>query len=115
MELNPKSKIQNMNDWFGLLFFILLIGGVLIGLKVLSRPQKRTEEEFERRAAEGAGTLGAGMMALDKLLNPEAAKAAEVKMQLKEGRYNKKKREGKAGGDAEAERHGEAENLESEI
>ena len=38
------------------------------------------------------------MMAMDKLLNPEAAKAVEVQMDLKGGRYNKKKREGKAGG-----------------
>lgn len=87
-----------MSDWLGLLFFILLFVGVFVGLKILSRPQRRTEEEFERKAAEGAGTLNAGMMALEKLLNPEAAKAAEVKMDLKGGRYNKKKREGKGNG-----------------
>ena len=98
-----------MNDWLGLLFFLLLIAGVIVGLKLLSRPQKRTEEEFERRAAEGAGTLNAGMMALDKMLNPEAAKGAEVQMDLKGGRYNKKKREGKAGGEMENE------NLKVEI
>ena len=42
-----------MSDWIGLLFFVLLVAGVVVGLKLLSRPQKRTEEEFERRAAEG--------------------------------------------------------------
>jgi hypothetical protein len=92
------GEILKMNDLFGLLFFVLLIAGIFAGLKILSRPQKRTEEEFERKAAEGAGTLGAGMFALQKLLNPEAAKAAEVQMDLKGGRYNKKKREGKGNG-----------------
>ena len=36
------------------------------------------------------------MNALQELMNPEAAKAKEVEVQLKEGRYGKKKREGKA-------------------
>ena len=43
--------------------------------------------------------LGASMNALQELLNPEAAKSKEVQMQLKEGRYGKKKREGKANDD----------------
>lgn len=38
------------------------------------------------------------MNALQELMNPAAAKAKEVEMQMKEGRYLKKKREGKAGG-----------------
>lgn len=87
-----------MNDWIGLLFFILLIVGLFVGLKMLAKPQKRTEQDFERNAAEGAGALGAGFDALNKVLNPEAAKAQEVVMDLKECRYNKKKREGKSGG-----------------
>jgi len=92
-----------MTDWLGLLFFILLIGGIFLGLKLLSKPQKRTEEEFERNAAESASMLGASMNALQELMNPEAAKAKEVQTQLKEGRYNKKKREGKANGDADVD------------
>lgn len=87
-----------MSDWIGLAFFILLIVGVFIGLKILSKPQKRTEEEFERGAAESPSLLGGSMNALQELMNPEAAKAKEVQTQLKEGRYNKKQREGKAGG-----------------
>lgn len=90
-----------MSDWFGLLFFILLIVGAFVGLKMLAKPQTRTEEEFEKNAANSASMLGASMNALQELLNPEAAKAKEVQTQLKEGRYNKKKREGKANGEAE--------------
>ncbi len=84
-----------MADWLGLLFFVLLIVGIVVGSKVLSKPQKRTEAEFERNAAEGSA-LGAGVNALQEILDPAEARAKEVKIQLKEGRYNKKKCEGKA-------------------
>lgn len=91
-----------MTDWFGLLFFVLLIVGVFVGLKILSKPVKRTEAEFERNAAEGSA-LGAGVNALQEILDPAEARAKEVKVQLKEGRYNKKKREGKANAPEETE------------
>jgi hypothetical protein len=90
-----------MSDWIGLAFFLILIIGVLIGLKVLAKPRPRTAEEFERNAAEGTTAIGASMNALQELMNPEAAKAKEVITQMKEGRYQKKKREGKANDDAE--------------
>ena len=88
-----------MNDWIGLLFLVLMIVGAFVGLKILSKPKTRTEQEFEKNAAESASMLGASMNALQELMNPEAAKAKEVQTQLKEGRYNKKKREGKANGE----------------
>ena len=85
-----------MENWIGLAFFLLLILGVVVGLKVLARPRTRTAEEFERNAAEGTTSLGASMNALHELMNPEAAKAKETITQMKEGRYQKKKRVGKA-------------------
>ena len=85
-----------MQDWIGLAFFVLLIAGIFIGLKILSKPVTRTE-------AESVSMLGASMNALQELMNPEAAKAKEVQTQLKEGRYDKKKREGKAGGEESEE------------
>lgn len=91
-----------MSDWIGLGFFVLLIVGVIVGLRALSKPSTRTPEEFERNAAEGTTALGASFNALQELMNPEAAKAKEVITQMKEGRYQKKKREGKAGGSDEA-------------
>ena len=87
-----------MNDWLGLGFIVLLIIAGVVGLKLLSKPQTRTSEEFERNAAEGTTMLGAGMNALQELLDPQAAKSKEVVTQMKEGRYQKKKREGKASG-----------------
>jgi hypothetical protein len=96
-----------MTDWVGLIFFVLLIVGIFVGLKILSRPVKRTEAEFERNAAESTSMLGAGMSALQEAIDPAAARAKEVQMQLKEGRYGKKKREGKAGRDAESGQTGD--------
>lgn len=87
-----------MADWIGLLFFVLLIVGIITGLKILSKPQKRTEAEFERNAAEGS-SLGAAVNALQEAFDPAAARANEVQTQLKEGRYSKKKGEGKANGE----------------
>ena len=90
-----------MQDWIGLIFLSALVVGVIIGLRALSKPRPRTTEEFERGAAEGTTAIGASMNALHELMNPEAAKAKETITQIKEGRYQKKKREGKAGGEAE--------------
>ena len=87
-----------MSDWIGLIFFALLIAGVIVGLKLLAKPQTRTSEEFERNAAENTTMMGASMNALQELMNPEAAKSKEVITQMKEGRYQKKKLEGKADG-----------------
>ena len=87
-----------MSDWIGLAFIVLLVVGAIIGLRALAKPRTRTSEEFERSAAEGTTMLGASMSALQEVMNPEAAKAKEVQMQMKEGRYQKKKREGKASG-----------------
>jgi hypothetical protein len=87
-----------MNDWIGLLFFVLLAVGIFVGLKILSKKKPRTEAEFERGAAKSATLLGIGMNALQGILDPTEARAKEVQTQLKEGRYGKKKREGKASG-----------------
>lgn len=88
-----------MSDVLGLLFCVFLIVGAFVGLKILAKPQTRTEQEFERNVAESTSMLGAGVNALQEAIDPAAAKAKEVQTQLKEGRYSKKKREGKANGE----------------
>ncbi len=90
-----------MSDWIGLGFLLLLVIGAILGLRALAKPRPRTAEEFERNAAEGTTALGASMNALQELMNPEAAKSKEVIEQMKDGRYQKKKREGKAGATSE--------------
>lgn len=100
-----------MGDWLGVLFFVLLIIGVIAGLKALSKPQTRTSEEFERNATENTTMMGASMNALNEIMNPAAAKAKETITQMKDGRYQKKKREARAGDDAETDgRGGDAED-----
>ena len=77
------TSLTNMKDWLGLAFILLLVAG---GLYLLTRPQKSlTAEEFERRAAEGPGMLGAGIMGLQKILDPAAEKAAVVLEDFRQG------------------------------
>jgi len=94
-----------MGDWIGLGFFALLVITAIIGLKAISKPSTRTSEEFERNTAEGTTMLGATMNALQEIMNPAEAKAKETITQMKDGRFLKKKREGKANdsGDDEVE------------
>ena len=87
-----------MSDILGLLFFVLLVLGIFVGLKILGKPHKRTEAEFERNAAESS-SMGGAVNALQEAFDPAAPRANEVQTQLKEGRYGKKKREGKANGE----------------
>ena len=77
-----------MSDWIGLgiIGFLVLCG--LFGLSQLSKPYNVTTEEFERRAQEGPGLLGASLVGLQKALDPSKEKAVEVLEDLKQGRYN---------------------------
>ncbi|MBK8305127.1 MAG: hypothetical protein IPK98_17740 [Chloracidobacterium sp.] len=45
--------------------------------------------------------LGATLSALQEITDPADARSKEVVMQMKEGTFQKKKREGKAEGDSE--------------
>ena len=92
-----------MGDWIGVGFFVLLILGAIAALKVLSKPRVSTSDEFERNAAENKTMLGAMMNALHDVTDPAAVKAREVREQMKDGRYLKKKREGKANDDETTE------------
>ena len=88
-----------MSDWIGLAFFVLLIVGVIVGLKVVSKPRTTTSDEFERSAMENPSFTGALLNALHDVTDPAAKRSKEVRMQMKDGTFRKKKREGKAEGD----------------
>lgn len=83
-----------MNDWLGLGFLIFLVAGAWLGLRILSKPKKLTEQEFERRVNEGRSLVNAAMMELNKFLSPQAAKSIEVIEELKDGKYQKKQAKG---------------------
>ena len=77
-----------MSDWIGLgvIVFIVLCG--LFGLSRLSKPYDVSTEEFERRAQEGPGLLGAGLIGIQKALDPAMEKAVEVQEDFRQGRYD---------------------------
>src|ERR1041384_8404682 len=99
-----------MSDWIGLgvLAFLVLWG--LFGLSQLSKPYRVSTEEFERRAQEGPGLLGASLVGIQKALDPSKEKAVEVLEDLKQGRYNKEQESGdppEAGDDSNEKVNGE--------
>ncbi|HEY0760765.1 MAG TPA: hypothetical protein VGD61_00190 [Pyrinomonadaceae bacterium] len=77
-----------MSDWIGLgiIAFIILCG--IFGLSRLSKPYDVSVEEFERRAQEGPGLLGAGLVGIQKALDPSMERAVEVQEDLRQGRYD---------------------------
>lgn len=79
-----------MNDLIGLGVIAVVVLLAVYGLHVLSKPYDVTPEEFEKRAQEGPSLISAGMIGLQKLLEPGAKKAIEVQEDLRAGRYNKK-------------------------
>ena len=91
-----------MSDWYGLAFLAIIATAAYFGLRSLSKPVRKTEAEFERSVSQSTSMLNASMGALQELLDPEAAKSKVVQMELKGGRYNKRKREGKAQDDETA-------------
>ena len=72
-----------MRDFIGLAFILLLVFG---GLYLLTRPTKPlTVEEFEKRAQENRGMMGAAVLGLQKFLDPAAGKAVEVQEDFRQG------------------------------
>lgn len=77
-----------MNDWIGLGVIVLIVIFGLFGLSRVSRPYDVSNEEFERRAQEGPGLLGAGLIGIQKALDPAVEKAVAVQEDFKAGRYD---------------------------
>ncbi|PWT82530.1 MAG: hypothetical protein C5B44_02000 [Acidobacteria bacterium] len=77
-----------MTDWIGLGLIGFLLVCALFGLAQLGKPYNVSTEEFEKRAQEGPGLLGAGLLEIQKLLDPATERAAEVQQDLKQGRYD---------------------------
>lgn len=91
-----------MNDWIGLGILLLFLVLAVVGLRRLSRPRLRTAEEFEKSAVENTTMSGALFNALHEVTDPAASRSKEVRMQVKDGTYSRKKQEGKAGGSIDA-------------
>jgi hypothetical protein len=78
-----------MHDLIGLGIIALVVLCGLYGLSRLGKPYDVTPEEFEKRAQEGPGLISAGMIGLQKMLEPGAKKAIEAQQDLRLGKYNK--------------------------
>jgi len=77
-----------MSDWIGLAIIVFIVLCGLFGLSHLGKPYDISVEEYERRAQEGPGLLGAGLVGLQKALDPAVEKAVEVQEDLRQGRYD---------------------------
>jgi hypothetical protein len=93
-----------MSDWIGLGVIALVLVCAIAFLSQISKPYKVSKEEFEKRVQEGPGLIGAGLIEIQKLLDPAAEKAAEVQQDLKRGRYDGEQGsgEGPDAGDSES-------------
>jgi hypothetical protein len=86
-----------MKDFIGLAFFLLIVVG---GLYLLTRPTKPlTVEEFEKRANENRGMMGAGMLGLQKVLDPAAEKAIAAQEDFRQGYLDGEQESGEGGDD----------------
>ena len=96
-----------MSDWIGIGVIAFVILCVVFGFSHLSKPYDVSNEEFEKRAQEGPGLLGASLMGLQKALDPSKEKSVEVLQDLKQGRYDGEQGSGeppKAGDDNDDKR-----------
>ncbi len=78
-----------MHDLIGIGVIVLVVVAGLYGLSRLGKPYDVTPEEFEKRAQEGPGLISAGMIGLQKMLEPGAKKAIEVQEDFRAGRFHK--------------------------
>jgi hypothetical protein len=77
-----------MSDWIGIAVIVFVVLCGLFGLSRVSKPYDVSNEEFERRAQEGPGLLGAGLVGIQKALDPAMQKAVEAQEDLRQGRYD---------------------------
>jgi hypothetical protein len=99
-----------MGDWIGLavIGFIVLCG--VLALWRLSKPYDVSVEEFEKRAAEAPSLMSAGLVGLQKILDPATAKAVETQEDVKQGRFDSEQAKGdgnEAGGEQDEEQKAE--------
>jgi len=77
-----------MSDWIGLavIGFIILCG--VFAVWQLSKPYDVSVEEFEKRAHEAPSLMSAGLVGLQKILDPATPKAVVAQEDFKAGRFD---------------------------
>lgn len=77
-----------MSNWIGLGIIVFILLCAVGGLHWLSKPYDVTAEEFERRAREEPGLLNAGIIGLQKVLEPQTERAIAAQQDFKQGLYD---------------------------
>ncbi|HEV7746285.1 MAG TPA: hypothetical protein VGO56_14895 [Pyrinomonadaceae bacterium] len=83
-----------MNDWIGLAVIGFIVLCALLFLWWLSRPYDISIEEFDKRAHEAPSLMSAGLVSLQKLLDPATTKAVEAQEDFREGRFDSEQAKG---------------------
>ena len=92
-----------MEDGIGFGIIILLVFFAFFGLELLSVEKRRTEDEFEKGAAESTSMGGAILNAVNGMLNPGVKTGDNAVIEMKQGAHRKKRGDGKAKGDNKEE------------
>ena len=97
-----------MGDWIGLavIGFIILCG--VLAVWQLSKPYDVSVDEFEKRAHEAPSLMSAGLVGLQKILDPATAKAVEAQEDFREGRFDAEQGKGDGPEPGEGSRRQEA-------
>ena len=103
-----------MSNWIGLGVIVFLVACGLFALSRLGKPYEVTVEEYERRAQEGPGLLGAGLIGIQKALDPAMEKAAEVQEDFRQGRYDGEQESGDPPEPGTLDSNGTANNMSEE-
>jgi hypothetical protein len=83
-----------MSDWIGLAVIGFIVLCAVLALWWLSRPYDVSVEEFEKRAHEAPSLLSAGLVGLQKILDPATTKAVEAQEDFSEGRFDSEQAKG---------------------
>lgn len=88
------ERPEFMSDWIGLAIigFIVLCG--VFAIWQLSKPYEVSVDEFEKRAHEAPSLMSAGLVGLQKILDPATAKAVQAQEDFKEGRFDAEQAKG---------------------
>jgi len=103
-----------VSNWIGLGVIVFLVACGLFALSRLGKPYEVTVEEYERRAQEGPGLLGAGLIGIQKALDPAMEKAAEVQEDFRQGRYDGEQESGDPPEPGTLDSNGTANNMSEE-
>ena len=83
-----------MNDWIGIAVIGFIVLCAVLSLWWLSKPYDISVEEFEKRAHEAPSLMSAGLVGLQKILDPATAKAVAAQEDFREGRFDSEQAKG---------------------